>query len=215
MEEWFVPEHMKRLAKKSTQFFAIDQQGIITYDFNDLGFRTGNNIKQSSINLFGNSISFGIGLNYKQTFGSMVADRFNRKLNNFSFACYLHENHDHLTNLKKIISKYQDDIFIVQINNLDRQRITSNSVLTGNDREFCKKRFLDYFDQISTILKHTRKIFLYWDNVEYDLPKSVTDQILIYNKFHVDTSLLNNSNTFGIKSHLYISKIIVNQLNLT
>jgi hypothetical protein len=82
-------------------------------------------------------------------------------------------------------------------------------VLIGNDREFCKKRFLDYFDQISTILKHTRKIFLYWDNVEYDLPKSVTDQILIYNKFHIDNSLSNNMDTFGTKSHLYISKIII------
>jgi hypothetical protein len=215
MEEWFVPEHMKKLAKKSTQFFGIDQQGIITYNFNDLGFRTGDNIKLSSVNLFGNSISFGIGVDYYQTFGSMVADRLDRRLNNFSFGCYLHENHDHLENLQKIANRCHDDIFIVQINNLDRQRINSNLVLTGNDREFCKKQFLDYFDQVSNILKHTRKIFLYWDSAEYDLPKSVTDQILIYNKFHVDNSLSNNMDTFGTKSHLYISKIIVNELNLT
>ena len=141
MEEWFVPEHMKRMAKKSTRFFGYDCQGRIIYNFNELGFRTDNIDRQSAVNLFGNSISFGIGLNYHQTFGHILATNLNRKLNNFSFGCYLHENHDHITNIKTLANNDNDDIFIIQINNLDRQRINRTLVVSGNDKLFCKKDF--------------------------------------------------------------------------
>ena len=146
MEDWFVPAHMKQLANKSTQFFGYDQQGHINYEFNNLGFRTDNAVGHSTINLIGNSISFGIGLHYHQTFGSILSTNLNRKLNNLSFGCYFHENHDHITNIKKLANQDSDDIYIIQINNLDRQRIDPTLVISGNDQSFCKKRFCcDWF----------------------------------------------------------------------
>jgi len=208
VEEWFVPEHMKQLANQSTRFFGYDQQGIIDYDFDSHGFRTGTTDGTSVINLIGNSISFGIGLPYDLTFGCLVAKNLNKKLNNYSFGCYLHENHDNLSNIKKLVNQPNNDAYIIQINNLDRQRIDSSTVITNNDPEFSKKRFLNYFDQVIELLKNNPTIFLYWDDMQYDLPKSVTDQILIFNKFFLDNSLPNNKNTFGIKTNRVISEIL-------
>jgi len=134
MERWIVPNHMKQLADKSTRFFGYDQQGTIEYNFNKLGFRTGNTNGNLDINLIGNSISFGIGLEYNQTFGSILANNLDRKLNNFSFGCYHHENHDHLTNIETLSNQDRDDIFVIQINNLDRKRLDSNLVVAGNSQ---------------------------------------------------------------------------------
>jgi hypothetical protein len=209
MEKWIVPQHMAQLSMKTTQTFGYDHQGIITYKFNNLGFRTDENLYDSgAINLIGNSIAFGIGINYYQTFGSILANKLKRKLNNFSYGCYRHENHDHLTNIQLLATQDNDDLFIIQINNLDRHRVTSDLVVTGNDPEFCKIKFLDYFDQVTQLLKNKQKIFIYWDTHLYNLPKSVVDQILIFNKFHLDTSLLDRLDTFGIKSNLAIARVL-------
>ena len=212
MEAYFVPEQMKQLAGQSIYQFGYDQQGTINYSFNNLGFRTGYSTGVDSINLIGNSIAFGIGLDYDQTFGKLAATSLNKKINNYSFGCYRHENHDHLANIKLLAKQDNNDIFIIQINNLDRQRIDSTSVITGNTAEFCQQRFIDYFDQVSELLKHKSKIFLYWDEKSYDIPKSIIDQILIVNKFHVDSSLPTRKDTFGVKSNQIISKVIANNL---
>jgi hypothetical protein len=209
MEKWIVPQHMAQLSMKTTQTFGYDHQGTTTYKFNNLGFRTEESSYNSgSINLIGNSIAFGIGINYHQTFGGILANNLKRKLNNFSYGCYRHENHDHLTNIKLLATQDNNDLFIIQINNLDRSRVTPNLVVTGNDPEFCKLKFLDYFEQIIDLLKNKNKIFIYWDPHSYDLPKSIVDQILIFNKFHLDTSLLDYPDTFGIKSNLAIARVL-------
>jgi hypothetical protein len=212
MEEWFVPKHMIQWANRTTRFFGYDQQGNVPYQFDNLGFRTGDTSGSLSINLIGNSVSFGIGLPFDQTFGAMVANNLNKKLRNYSFGCYSHENHDHLTNLKNLVAQDNNDIYVVQINNLDRRRMDQDTVVTGNEFNFCKRQFLDYFDQVTDLLKHKPTMFLYWDNIEFNLPKSVTDQILIFNKFFLDNSLPDNKDTFGPKSHQVIAKILTLKL---
>jgi len=209
VEKWLVPAHMKLCAGQSTKYFGYDQQGTITYKFDSDGFRDNSTQGTNTVNLIGNSISFGIGLDSSLIFGSMLASNLKRKLNNFSYGCYLHENHDYLTNIKLLIERSSNDaLFVVQINNIDRYRVDKNLVITDNNDEFCRKRFLNYFDQLTALLKNKNCIFLYWDNKSYDLPKSVTDQFLIYNKFHLDTSIPDYSDSFGIKSNLAIAKIL-------
>jgi len=204
---------MKQLANTSTKVFDIDQQGLVTYDFDNLGFRTGKTLGQSNLCLFGNTISFGLGINYVHTFGSLVANDLDLKLKNLSFGCYLHENHDHITNIKNSIQN-NDDVFLIQINNLDRKRVSTNQVVKGNDASYCVKRFVDYFEQVDDLLKHRRKLYLYWDNVSYDLPKTISSQISIFNKCHIDNSLSVDSDTFGVKSHNLIAKIVSSKLKI-
>lgn len=216
MEKWFVPEHMKQLASKSTKVFGYDNQNLVNYTFNHLGFRTDNTAVESNcINLIGNSISFGIGLAWQNTFGAMVSNNIKWPLNNFSVGCYRHENHDNLNNIKILSDLDNDDIFVVQINNLDRLRVNPTLVCTGLDKNFCRIRFLNYFEQLSELLKNKTTIYVYWDDQDYDLPKSIIDQMLIVNKLHLDTSLPEHSNTFGIKSNCAIATAITNKLKLT
>jgi hypothetical protein len=198
---------MKKLAGTTVQNFGYDQTNSVRYQFNQLGFRNSYH-PGTSVNVIGNSIAFGIGLQEQQTFGYLLAQKIGLPCNNFSFGCYLHENHDHLDNLEILSQKNTDDIFVVQINNLDRFRVDSNTVTCAPTNEFGRKRFLDYFDQLLSIIHGRRTMLLYWDNQDYDLPKSVTDQILIFNKFHLDNSISSNKNTFGLRSHNAIAKVL-------
>ena len=197
MEKWFVPEHMKSLAGSRVACFGYDQTHQVSYQFNQMGFRGSYNTG-NSINIIGNSIAFGIGLDETQVFGSMLSEKFGLGHNNFSFGCYLHENHDHLINLRILSQRTTDDIFVVQINNLDRFR-DGDQVRTGLDPRTAIHRFQDYFEQVVSLLAHRRVIFVYWDDVEYSLPSAIAKKISIHNKFCLDHSL--GDNTFGPRSH--------------
>lgn len=198
---------MKTLANSTVKCFGYDQTNTVTYCFNELGFR--NNYSTSpSINVIGNSVTFGIGLEEQQTFGYLLSQKLNLPCNNFGFGCYFHENHDHLTNLEILSQRNTDDIFIVQINNLDRCRVDSNTVITAPSPEFGRKRFLEYFDQLLKLTAGRRTILVYWDNQDHNLPKSVIDKISIINKLHLDCAISNNTDTFGPRSHNAIAKTL-------
>ena len=207
MEKWFVPEHMKILANTTVRCFGYDQSSTINYQFNELGFRNTYNAG-TSINVIGNSVAFGIGLEEQHTFGHLLSQKINLPCNNFSLGCYFHENHDHLNNLKILSQRDTDDIFVVQINNLDRCRVDDNTVIIAPDPKFGRKRFLEYFDQLLELTAGRRTMLLYWDDQEHNLPKSILDQILIFNKFHLDHSINSNTDTFGPRSHNAIAKTL-------
>ena len=60
--------------------------------------------------------------------------------------------------------------------------------------------------EIQQVLKSIPHDFLHWDETSYpvDLP-----ECLIHNKYHVDSSLESNKNTFGPKSHKLIAYTIL------
>lgn len=209
MEEWVVPEHMKQLAGTTVKNFGYDKTNVIQYHFNEYGFRNKYN-SDPSINVIGNSVSFGIGVD--QSFGDVLSQKINLPCNNFSFGCYFHENHDHLTNLKKLIDRDCDDIFIIQINNLDRLR-DGDTVVSGLDKITARDRFLDYFEQIDMMFNKRRLLLVYWDDQDFDLPQSIVKKIAIHNKCHVDCSL-DNKNTFGVRSHNIIAKTLASLINI-
>lgn len=215
MEEWFVPQHMKALANQSVQNFVTDQRGVVAYQFDQWGFRTNGYHTQYNINIIGNSLSFGLGLKFSDTYGALTADSLGASVQNFSFGGYLHENHDHLSNIQRMTQQFGDDIFIVQFNNLDRRRIDYNTVIQNNDTAWCLQTFVNYFDSVDQLLKNRKKIYLYWDNIDYGIPKSIVNQITVYNKCHLDRSLDWNPNSFGAKSHKLLSKIILAKLKIT
>ena len=211
MAEWTTPPHQHQLKNQSTLKFGYDDTGLVEYKFNSLGFRSPEISDVPTLFSVGNSISFGIGIDERQTFTYLVSQQMHRPYANLSFGCYWHENHDHLTNLTRLSKRDNDDIFLIQVNNLDRRR-NGDTVTDGNDAEFCTQRFLDYFEKVSVLFKHKTHVFLYWDEIDHVLPKSVTKQILIYNKGHLDQSIPDMSGTFGTRSHNFISKVLVQAL---
>lgn len=206
MEKWFVPDHMKKLAGSTTRLFGYDQTNTVDYTFNNLGFRSQEPKQHARLAVIGNSVSFGIGLTAEQTYANMLAQKLDLELDNLSLGCYLHENHDHLHNIELLAKQDIETVFVVQINNLDRVRVDGSVVSCVNDPNICVKKFLDYFDQLIQILVHRPCLFIYWDHKQFNLPDSVVKKISLYNKFHLDQSLPNNTDTFGPNSHKAIAQ---------
>lgn len=211
METWTLPPHQTKVKNKNITKFGYDQIGSTEYKFNSLGFRSPEIIDLPTVFCIGNSVSFGIGVDESKTFVSLVAKDLGRPYANLGFGCYFHENHDHLQNLINLSGRNQEDIVLIQINNLDRRRC-GDSVIDGNAPAFCRTRFLDYFEKVNALFKYKTRVFLYWDEVEHDLPKSVTKKILIHNKGHLDQSLPGRIDTFGVKSHGFVSNVIKHHL---
>ena len=207
MEKWFLPHFQFELAGKTVKSYGYDRQDIIDYSFNSLGFRSPEPTNDARLVVIGNSVSFGIGLDMQHTFGSMLAQYTNRRLDNRSLGCFFHENHDQLHNIKLLSQQDQDSVFIIQINNLDRKR-TGDLVSPNNPPSWCMERFLDFFDQTENMLKNHPHRYIYWDKVQNCLPTKVLEKIVIKNKCYYDNSLPNNKNTFGAKSHSHIAKIL-------
>lgn len=212
MEKWFVPPNMIKFANQEVVNFGYDNTNNVKYKFNSLGFR-GEEYQEShdSVILIGNSIGFGIGLAEEETFGFKVAQELGYKYINCAFGCYFHENNDHLENLKILSCRTTNDLFLVQFNNIDRHRINDVVVSTDNAEQGLSK-FLDYFNQVEKLLANKQKIYLYWDDVNYELPNYVKDKILIHNKFYLDNGIAGNSSTMGLKSHVVIAKTILAKL---
>lgn len=213
MEKWFVPDHMKTLAGSSTRIFGYDQTDSVEYSFNSLGFRSQEPSRGARLAVIGNSVSFGIGLPFEQSFGSIISKKLNLELDNLSLGCYPHENYDTIINIQSLAQQNQETIFIIQINNLDRVRY-ENKVIRCDDSALCMKKFLDYFDQVTQILHNRPCMFVYWDDKSYDIPNAVSKKIKIKNQFHLDQSLSTNSDTFGSTSHKVIAQALL-QIILT
>ena len=213
MDQWFVPPEMLALANTQVNQFGYDQTKLVQYQFNQHGFRSPEFVTDRSIFFFGNSITFGIGLSQIDSFAELLSTTLGLPFGNLSLGCFYHENHDNLSNLTNLTTRDQDDLFVIQINNLDRRRVSSEVVILNNDKKYCEQKFLNYFDLVNTMLKGRRRLFLYWDTDEYDLPKSVQKELLIHNKFHLDRSLSNNASTFGSISHKAIAKVLLAKIS--
>lgn len=211
MSSWVVPDHMKSLANQTVCNFGYDKRNKISYKFNSLGFRSDEFVNQPSLFTVGNSISFGVGLGIENTFGHIVAQHFGMPYANASFGCYLHENNEHVSNIKRIAERGTDDIVIIQINNLARKKIGSVTEIYS-EPNWCISQVTDYFDTVEQLLNSIEHYYLYWDDTDIVLPDQLKDKLLIHNKFHIDQSIDDNHSTFGLKSHRVISKIIVSKI---
>lgn len=207
MEKWFLPQHMSKLANQTVKCFGYDQRGIVDYSFNHLGFRSPDPTTAPRLVVIGNSISFGIGIDFAHTYGALLAQALNRHIDNRAVGCFFHTNHDHLANIELLSKQNQDSVFLIQINNLDRRR-EQNQVFSGNDHDWCVKQLESFVDQTSELLKHIPHKYVYWDNIEYNLPSAVKKNIVLINKFHLDTSIDHNADTFGVQSHRAIAKAL-------
>jgi hypothetical protein len=213
MEKWFIPRHMQQLANTTVNTFKYDQSGKVNYTFDSVGFRNNNELTNDPhLIVIGNSISFGIGLENNHTFARSTASKLNLPCYNVSVGAVLHENHDYLPTIHTLANRQSTDVIVLQINNLSRIRVNSTSVIQSDNKNLCQHRFLNYFNSVRSLLKNKHLVMLYWDDQDYQLPILVTDQILIHNKFHLDCSISDNLNTFGIQSHQAISKILLSKI---
>lgn len=203
---------MYDLANSTTQNFGYDRSNQNFYSFNSLGYRSHNEFlkEKNSIIIIGNSISFGIGIPYEKTFGYILEKNLNRVVYNFSVGCFLHTNHWQLDRCCEIINEFKPSLLIFQINNLDKVFI-DNKVVISSDQKLILNLFDNFYKKLMVTLERQNYLLIYWDNLSYQIPKDVKENICIYNKFHID-SAIDNKSIFGINSHKLIAYKLINMI---
>jgi hypothetical protein len=199
---------MHELRNSTVRSFGYDQTNAVEYSFNNLGYRGDEFLNKSPIVILGGSISFGLGIPYDCTFGSIVAKHTKSEVYNFSWGAFGHTNHEQLTLLTEILTVLDPKLVIWQINNLNRVRI-NQQVSFDNDKALVTEMYYDFLKRSNDILTRLPNILLHWDNEDFAIDFS---NCLVYNKYHADKSLQNNPDTFGILSHKLIGHKILKKI---
>lgn len=200
---------MTELAGKTVYKFRSDQTGQIQYTFNSLGFRSPEITNSASLFTVGNSITFGIGVDIKDTYGYQLSQRLNLPWANVANGGYLHENHQQIPTIDQIAARNNNkDIVIIQINNLSR-RIINGKPEVFYDPAWCVDRFLQYFEYVESAFADLQHYYVYWDDRHFDIPIEIQQRLSIHNKFCLDYSLQSRL-AFGAKSHCAIAKTLFN-----
>ena len=201
------PEHMYRLRNQTIKSFGYDTDGVVSYRFNSLGYRSDLEFTNNSspIVMLGNTITFGLGLSVEQSFAGIISRTLEHPVYNFSWGCYGHTNAEQLILLKQILSTLTPRYVLFQINNLNRSRVNDH-VSFDNPLEMVVTEFNKFILDLQQTLHSVPHGLVHWDENTY--PVALPD-CLIYNKYHVDSSLLLNKSTFGIMSHKLIAHAIL------
>jgi hypothetical protein len=203
------PDHMYSLRNQTVTCFGYDSTNTVEYSFNSLGYRGTEFTATDPILILGNSISFGIGLPYSQTFGSLLEKSLNTPVYNLAWGSYAHTNYEQLELLQQVLEHMTPKLVIWQINNLNRCRV-NGSINFDNSTDTAVDLYHQFWNDATPILNNLPHLLLHWDNENYNIDFS---HCLIYNEYHIDSSLDTNKNTFGAKSHKLISLKILQEIN--
>jgi hypothetical protein len=209
------PAHMYKLRNQTVFEFADDGHTGSRYTFNSLGYRSDCefNLTDDAIIIFGNTLTFGLGLNVEQTFPWLISDELSCPVYNFSWGRYAHENSEQLALLKNILKIITPKLVIFQINNLNRHKINDTTVSFNNSNKLILQKFHIFNAGLQECLNTVPHILLHWDDEEHGVDFS---NCLIYNKYHVDSIAFNNglsdNPTMGRISHKLIALKILTQM---
>ena len=203
------PKHMFNHRSSVTKNCGYDTITDIEYKFNDLGYRSNINfiVGKEPIIILGNTISFGLGVDIKDTFAGILASHLKKPVYNFSWGCYAHTNFEQTQLLRSILEVDDPSLIIFQINNLNRYR-KNNSICFDNPAELITAEYEKFSSEISILLKNKKHIFLHWDDQEHDV---ILKNCLIKNRFLVDGNI-GNRTVGGIKSHKLIGLKIIEEI---
>jgi hypothetical protein len=201
------PDHMFQLRNQTIARFGYDTDGVINYQFNDLGYRSDLEFTQNHnpIVMLGNTITFGLGVTMEQSFAGIISKTLAHPVYNFSWGCYGHTNAEQLVLLKQILTTLTPRYVLFQINNLNRVRIGTH-ISFDNPESVVIDEFNKFVSQLHQTLQSVPHGLIHWDENSY--PVALPD-CLIHNRYHVDYSISSNKSTFGPKSHKLIAHAIL------
>lgn len=209
----FPPNKMLENKNKTIYSYGRDERNIIPYTFNSNGFRSNYEFsKKSGIGLsLGNSIGFALGLQIEQSYNSIVENERKIDVYNFSIGCYSLSSEYQYFNLVNLLEIYDPQFIIFQINNLYRISGHGEHVAETSDKNLAVEKFIEWYEKIIFLTKSSKIIFVYWDNIDYNIPLSIRNTFTVDNKYHLD-SVTNVSSTFGPISNKLIAKKIISVL---
>ncbi len=215
----FPESYNKRLANSTTHKIGQDMRGILDYNWNNCGFRSDVDYDPNETKagcFFGNAFTSAIGIEWKNAYASITADRLKLKCYNFSQGCVPVDNTD-IMNTAIHISKMKDfkpKFYFLQFTDLTRVFSPKNQKLTlESDVDKNVKVFVENFKRLEDALQDTKWLFIGCDGTTlHPLPDSITEHknCVIWNPAFFDKILYGMP---GEKWHYTISYGIIKKLN--
>ena len=211
------PDHMFSLRDKTVNSFGYDTHGDVEYSFNSLGYRSTRQFNKDaeSICVFGNTISFGLGVAFENTYAELVSKQTGIPAFNFSWGCHGHTNLEQLDLIEHVLDAHKPRYVIFQINNLDRVRINKTSVSTQNSIDKIKENHDVFIKRLQSTFSNVKHCFLYWDDKEHNLPMP---DCLIDNRYFIESKIAYHDNegkkipVMDSKSHKIVSLKIIDNI---
>ncbi len=175
---------MFSLRDKTVKNFGYDKQGDTTYSFNSLGYRSDREFKKDSesICVFGNTISFGLGVPFKDTYAELLSAKTGIPAYNFSWGCHNHTNLEQLDLIDQVLDMHKPWYVVFQINSLNRVRKSTTHVSRQNSVEEIKEHHDLFMSRLQKTFSNINHCFLYWDGETHDLPMP---ECLIDNRYFI------------------------------
>lgn len=211
------PMHQRRFAGQTIRRFGRDEDGLVDYRFNNLGWRCNHDLYNidNSVCAIGNSITFGVGVSSEQRWTGLLEQHIDQPVYNFSVGHLTHSNLFYLEIIRGILKQGQPQRIVLQINNLDRVEFRGHwdyAEVLHLDETYILNQFRDYWAQIREFQKQCDFTFIYWDDQPHELPSDLVEQLIINNMRRLDDALTTVPDTFGPKSQRLIFTAIKNAL---
>jgi len=166
------------LRGESMTCYGSDFRNIIDYTFNNQGYRSLEDFEITDTDpllvCLGSSIATGHGLELSQSFSSIIAQKFNKKLWNLGQGCFRSSNQTMLEQVEFLVTTDLNiDYWVIQFTHINRQGNRSNSYVEL-DNDVCIKNFCDILGKITRLLAGKKWCWLLTDWSGSAFPNWVT-----------------------------------------
>jgi hypothetical protein len=167
------------LRGESITCYGSDFRNCINYTFNNQGYRSEFEFdledRDELLVCLGSSIATGHGLELNQSFSSIIAHNFNKKLWNLGQGCFRSSNQTMLEQIEFLINTdLKIDYYVIQFTHINRMGNKSTSHIEL-DQTKCIENFINILDKISTMLNGKKWCWLLLDWSCADFPEWVVN----------------------------------------
>jgi hypothetical protein len=169
MTDFFIKPYPSQydLRGDSMTCYGSDFRNIITYNFNDQGYRSDYNFELTDpaplIVCLGSSIATGHGVNLNESFSGIVANQLQKKLWNLGQGCFRSSNQTILEQVEFLTNTSLNvELYMIQFTHINRQGNKFNNYLEL-DLNSCIQNFCSILEQITTLLANKKWCWLLTD----------------------------------------------------
>lgn len=167
------------LRGESFTCYGSDFRNCINYTFNNQGFRSDFDFNLTDqdplLVCLGSSIVTGHGLDLSQSFSSIIAQNFNKKLWNLGQGCFRSSNQTILEQIEFLVNTNLNiDYYVIQFTHINRMGNKLNSYIEL-DQEKSIENFVNILNKISTLLNEKKWCWLLLDWSNAVLPNWIVN----------------------------------------
>ena len=190
--------------------YGYDSVTDVDYTFNSLGYRSSVQFDAPNpIVVLGNTMSFGLGLPYEQTYAGIVEQQTKTPVYNLSWGCYAHTINEQLELLQDVYNCIEPSLVIFQINNLNRYRLNKTEVSFNNSRDIIHAEYNRFIYNLHKTIANKNIVLMHWDNENHGIQ---IPNLLIDNKYSIDFVPDITPAVIGMKSHKLIALKILQKI---